>query len=294
MRVAITGGSGFIGGYLIQELLSQQCSVIALSRRPVTGTGHVQWLTGELGDLPTAKRLARSADAIVHAAVDRTGSFLDPIDNPLDYWHRNTTGSLQLIHEAANAGVSRFIFLSSGAVHDRVVGPLDEHHPMMPSTLYGAYKASVESLIHHYAACGRIVAANLRPTAVYGRADPIESSKWFDVTRDVVCGNDVTAIGGAKSVHAADVARAAWLLLSANEESISGQTFNCCDRMISEFEVASIAQSITGSKTKISGSAKQAKHEIDTRKIRSLGMKFGGTKLLGQTIADFVEYLRSR
>ncbi|MCA9136580.1 MAG: NAD-dependent epimerase/dehydratase family protein, partial [Planctomycetales bacterium] len=157
--------------------------------------------------------------------------------------------------------------------------------PMLPGTLYRACKAAVESLVHHYGVSGKICAASLRPTSIYGIADPIQQSKWFDIVDSIAKSQPVNAVGGSKSVHADDVAKAVMLLLEQCD-AIAGETYNCCDRMISDYEVATIAKRLTHSDSVIRGRTKTAKHEIDTTKIESLGMRFGGTELLEKTIAQ--------
>ncbi|MHC5539907.1 NAD-dependent epimerase/dehydratase family protein, partial [Singulisphaera rosea] len=87
--------------------------------------------------------------------------------------------------------------------------------------------------------------------------------------------------------HAADVARAAHLLLSA--EGIAGESYNGYDRYVSEFEVASIAKHLSGAKGAIIGSSPAPKHEIVTAKLRSLGMEFGGLPLLERTIQAILD-----
>lgn len=296
MRIAVTGGSGFVGRHLLSELLSQGHQVVALSRQPASSLPQLAglaWLKGELGNPTDARNLVDSADVVIHAALSRHGSsFLAAPDNPIAYWNENATGSLHLLEAARCSSVSRFIFLSSGAVHDRVVGPLDEDHPLRPSTLYGACKASVETLIHTYGRGDDLIASTLRPTVVYGEADPIADSRWFALVKQVISGEAVTATGGAKSVHASDIARAVTVLMDADPATIGGETFNCCDRMISEFEVATLARALCGSDAEIAGAPKQAKHEIDTAKLRALGMQFGGDKLLQRTVENFIAHLR--
>lgn len=302
MRVAITGGTGFLGRYLIGQLLDQGHQITAWFRssRPdalnsdTLNSPQIDWVPGQLGNAEDAERLVRSADAVVHAGLARSGaSFLDSGDDPLDYWNRNATGSLQLLDAASRCGAKKFIFVSSGAVHDHVLAdrPLDETHPLLPQTLYGACKASVETLVHHYGTSGQICSATVRPTAIYGVCDKIENSKWFDLVRRVCAGQDVHATGGSKAVHADDVAKAAILLIN-HDHSIAGETFNCCDRMISDFEVATLAQRISGSTSNISGQAKIAKHEIRTDKIQALGMRFGGDQRLQQTVEQLVAAMR--
>jgi hypothetical protein len=83
------------------------------------------------------------------------------------------------------------------------------------------------------------------------------------------------------------VARAAEILLTA--DGVAGQAYNCCDRYVSEFEVATIAQELTGSRAKIDGGPTSPKHQIVTSKLEALGMRFGGQALLRQTIGQLIE-----
>ena len=131
----------------------------------------------------------------------------------------------------------------------------------------------------------------LRPTGVYGVNSPIKASKWYDLIQRVVAGETVECRRGGKEVNALDVARAAVLLLDA--EQVSGEYFNCYDRYVSEFEVAQIANELAGGKADVVGQAKQPKHQIETGKLRSLGMEFGGDALLRETIAAIVAAVRS-
>jgi hypothetical protein len=85
------------------------------------------------------------------------------------------------------------------------------------------------------------------------------------------------------------VAKAVELLLHANPEKIAGQAFNCCDRYVAEQEVARIARELTGSRSEIADLNRGPKNQIDTGKLRSLGMTFGGEALLRQTVAELVE-----
>ncbi len=193
------------------------------------------------------------------------------------------------MESAVKHSVGRFVFISSGAVHDRIVPTrsLDETHPLWPSSIYGSYKASVETLVHAYGLSGKLDCCVIRPTAIYGVAERIEDSKWFSLVRDIVAERDVDASGGSKEVHAADVAKAVGLLLTTNQKT-SGETYNCSDRLISRYEVAEIAKRITASGSRIGGTRKTAKHAMETTKLQQLGMRFGGTSLLEDTIAKIV------
>ena len=132
MRVALTGGSGFVGRYLLREFRAAGFEVAALTRRSpdlLPQLPGVRWISGELGNLDDARHLVESADAVVHGGLHRQGkSFMDSADDPLGYWHRNATGSLNF---STLPSLPTRVALSSslrGAVHDRVVTELDENH----------------------------------------------------------------------------------------------------------------------------------------------------------------------
>ncbi|WP_158222833.1 NAD-dependent epimerase/dehydratase family protein [Rhodopirellula sp. MGV] len=287
MRIALTGATGFLGRHLIDELAPKHdLQAWHRGEKPPAAEAPVLWIMGQLGDATSTEALLRGVDAVIHSGLHRVGeSFLASGDDPIDYWNRNATGSLRLLEAARKANVKRFVFVSSGAVHDDVLPghPLDETHPARPNTLYGAYKASVETLVHHYGNSGEMSCVSVRPTSIYGIANPIEQSKWFDLARAVANGDSVSATGGSKCVHARDVAKACNLLLTTDAK-ISGEAFNCCDQMISDYRVATIAKEISGSSATINGPEKTAKNAIVTDKLEGLGMKFGGETLLRQTI----------
>jgi len=206
----------------------------------------------------------------------------------LEFVQKNLVGSLQLIEAARAAGVGRFVYISTCAVHDKILDdrPLDETHPLWPMSHYGAHKGAIEKFVHSYGFGHGYPICAVRPTGVYGAARPIESSKWFDLVQAVVRGEEVHCNRGGKEVHAADVAKAASLLLTA--EGITGEAYNCYDRYVSQYEVAEMAKEISGSSAKITGERTQPKHQIVTDKIRKLGMTFGGEPLLRQTIEQLV------
>ena len=66
-------------------------------------------------------------------------------------------------------------------------------------------------------------------------------------------GQTVDCHGGGKEVHAADMARAVEILLTA--EGIVGEVYNCYDGYVSDYEVATIAKQLSGSHSEIRGSA---------------------------------------
>ncbi|HIF31192.1 MAG TPA: NAD(P)-dependent oxidoreductase [Planctomycetaceae bacterium] len=298
MRVALTGATGFIGHYIATHLADQEYQ-LRCWHRPSSkreGFDHIsdlEWIDGDLGNPDSANSLVDGCDAVVHAALYRPGMGYGVEGDPIEFVHKNVLGTLELIEAARRAGVGRFIFISTCAVHERILDdrPLNEAHPLWPTSHYGAYKAAVEKFVHSYGLGHGYPICALRPTGVYGVARPIQNSKWCDLVSAVVRGDTVKCSRGGKEVHAADVAKAAGILLTA--DGIAGEAFNCYDRYISELDVATLAKELSGSTSPIVGEPMQPKHQIVTGKIRDLGMQFGGDEKLKQTIAELVEGARS-
>lgn len=300
MRIAVTGATGFLGRYLVQHFADAGHRLRAWYRPGSDRSGFepfahaLEWLPGQLGDPAATRELVRGVDAVVHAAVQWEGPRSrgrTSHGEPGAFLGVNLTGSLQLFQAAFEAGVSRCVFISTCAVHEVILDdrPLDETHPLWPTTHYGAHKAALEAFVHSYGLGQRWPICALRPTGIYGLAHPPEQSRWFDLVGRVVRGEAVESARGGKEVHAADVARAVELLLRVDAARMTGQSFNCYDMYVSEEQVARIAREMTGSASVISDTNRGPKHQIDTTKIRSLGMTFGGEALLRQTVAELVE-----
>jgi nucleoside-diphosphate-sugar epimerase len=303
MNIAVTGATGFLGRYIVADLAAQQHSLKCWHRATSDRTGldhverHVEWVEGSLGNREACDRLVHGCQALVHAALehDAFGRMAGRSFTPEMAMH-NITGSLQLFDAARVAGVERIVYISSCAVHDLILKdrPLDEAHPTWSATHYGAHKAAVEAFVHSMGWGEKYPICALRPTGIYGVNHPVEDSKWHDLIAAVVADSAAECKGGGKEVHAADVARAVSLLLRADPGRIAGEAFNCYDRYISEFEVATLAKGMVGGHAEIIGGPSQPKNQIETAKLCGLGFEFGGQALFEDTIRDLVGLIRSR
>jgi nucleoside-diphosphate-sugar epimerase len=300
MRIAITGATGFLGRYLVRRL-ADQGHHLRCWHRPGSDrsgfedqAGAIEWLAGSLGEEAATKELVRGMDAVVHAAVQwegprNRGRGTHGVASA--FFGVNLTGSLQLFQAAFEAGVPRFVFIATCAVHEVILSdrPLDETHPLWPTSHYGAHKAALEAFISSLGRGQGWPICSLRPTGIYGLNHPVQASRYYDLVGQVLRGEPVASPKGGKEVHATDVARAAELLLSADAKAIAGQAFNCYDRYVAEQDVARIAKDLTGSHSEILDLNRGPKHQIDTRKIRALGLTFGGDALLRRTVQELVE-----
>src|SRR5262249_35841562 len=137
----------------------------------------LEWLAGSLGDEAAVQQLVRGADAVVHAAVQWKGPRTrgrGSHGEPSVFLGVNLTGSLELFQAASEAGVLRFVFLSTWPVHEVILDarPLDEAHPLWPTSPYGAHKAALEAFVHSYGLGQGWPICALRPTGIYGLAHP--------------------------------------------------------------------------------------------------------------------------
>jgi nucleoside-diphosphate-sugar epimerase len=253
----------------------------------------IDWLEGGLGARAEADRLVHGVDAVVHAALQWEGSsFRASGEADLEgFLQANLMGTLHLFQAARAAGVAHFVFISTCAVHEVILPdrPLDETHPLWPTSHYGAHKAALEKFVHSYGLGAGWPICALRPTGVYGLARPARASRWYDLVGQVLRGEPIASARGGKEVHAADVARAVEVLLTAEKQAIAGQAFNCYDRYIADQEVARIAKKLSGSSSTIADLNRGPKNQIVTTKLRALGMEFGGEPLLRRTVAELVE-----
>ncbi len=296
MRVAITGGTGFLGRYIVRHLAEagDRCRCWFRDGSDRRGfeevENRIEWVPGDLSDERSMYELVRGCHAVVHAALFHPGGGFRGGEGDLPlFFERNVLGSIRLIEAARKADLPRFVFISTCAVHEIILPDrqLDETHPLWPTSHYGAHKAAIEMFVHSYGLGHRYDICALRPTGIYGLARPASASKWHRLIHAVARGEDVHSDRGGKEVHAADVAKAVGILLRA--DGVAGQAYNCYDMYITDRDVAQITKKLTGSKSMIESINQGPKHQIDTSKLRSLGMTFGGRPLLEQTVRELLE-----
>jgi len=296
MLIGVTGATGFLGRYIVKGLVEagHRCRCWARPDSDRTGfdgfESGIEWIDGDLASESSIAPLVGDADAVVHAALDRPGAGFRGAEGDLPaFVERNVLGTIRLMAAARAAAVKRFIFISTCAVHEVILDdrPLDEAHPLWPRSHYGAHKAAIEKFVHSYGLADGWDVCALRPTGIYGLAHPATDSKWFDLVRRVKQGETIASARGGKEVHAADVAQAVRVLLTA--DGIAGQAYNCYDLYVADQDVARIAKELTGSDGEIEELNDGPANQIDTTKLRALGVQFGGQVLLEQTVGELVE-----
>jgi nucleoside-diphosphate-sugar epimerase len=191
VRLAITGGTGFVGSHLLDAALAAGHSVGALTRRDQPPRERVDWIAGDLSSRDALEQLVRDADAVIHVA----GTINTP--NAAGFEEGNVAGTLAMLAAATAGGIHRFVHVSSLAARE----------PKL--SLYGASKQRAEELVHSSGLDWAIV----RPPAVYGPGD----KETLELFRMAKLGLMLMPPKGRVSViHADDLAR---LLLALADAS---------------------------------------------------------------------------
>ena len=160
MKLAITGGTGFIGSHFIEIALADGHSVRALTRRPQPERDGVTWIDGSLSDRESLRRLVDPCDAMVHIA-----GVLNARDRAT-FDAGNVEGTLNVLAASTAAGLHRIVHVSSLAAREPTL------------SMYGASKARAEELVERSGLDWAIV----RPPAVYGPGDR-ETLELFAMAR---------------------------------------------------------------------------------------------------------------
>lgn len=287
MKALVTGGTGQVGRYIVEELLQAGYAVTVAGRTPPANevfsmpVGFHEF-TLDAEDYPDT--LFDGVTCLVHAAFDhipgryRGGEGSDPER----FRARNLGGSMRLFEAAKRADVRHALFLSSRAVYDGLEPglPLSEEADLAPTSLYGEVKLRCEQAVA--ALIGPdFTTASLRLTGVYGDLRP---NKWDGLMTDYLAGRPVPVRAGSE-VHGRDMGRAVRLMLEAEASQVGGESFNVSDLVTDTRDILSIVKDARGCPHPLPAPAdKMAVAAMACGKIRALGWKPGGPVLLAQTV----------
>ncbi len=171
--VLVTGGAGFIGSHLCQELIKQGARVTVLDN---LSTGKLEnlalikndllFLQGSITDYAMCLKATNNVSVVFHAAAFI--SVPASLKNPLSCYETNVTGTTNLLEACRVQNVDRFVFSSSSAVYGNNEGICHEQTPCAPTSPYGFSKLLGEQYCRHYSAVFGLNTVSLRYFNVYG------------------------------------------------------------------------------------------------------------------------------
>jgi nucleoside-diphosphate-sugar epimerase len=180
MKLAlVTGGAGFIGSHLVEGLLARGVAVRVLDNF-ATGKreniadilDRIELLEGDVRNLTTVRTAMRKVDVVFHEAA--LPSVERSVKNPLESNDVNTTGTLNVLLAARDAGVARVVYAASSAAYGNAAD-LPKEESMMPDPLspYAVSKLAGEQYAKIFHQLYGLSTVSLRYFNVFGpRQDP--------------------------------------------------------------------------------------------------------------------------
>ena len=179
MRYLVTGGAGFIGSNIVDELVRRGHQVVVLDdlstgkEENLAGVrAKIELNTGNITNLAAVQAACRGADYVIHLAA-RT-SVPRSVEEPVETNHINVDGTLNVLVAARDARVKRFVYAaSSSAYGETETLPKTEGMPAAPISPYGVSKYVGELYAHVFGRVYELENASIRYFNVFGpRQDP--------------------------------------------------------------------------------------------------------------------------
>jgi len=267
MNILVTGGAGYVGSIVAEELLREAHQVIVLDNLE---QGHKQAVLPKtefiIADICNAQSLDDvfrqfHIDAVMHMAAETVIEY--SMTDPKRYFQNNVVGGINLLDTMLKHNVYKFIFSSSAAVYGEPQSiPIEEDHPKVPVNSYGESKLMFERILAWYGEAYGLKHISLRyfnaagASELSGEDHHPETHLIPNVLKAALNNNPVRVFGAdyrtkdgsciRDYVHVVDIARAHILALK-KLDSLCSRVYNMGNgEGYSNFEVVDIAKKVSG------------------------------------------------
>jgi len=280
MKVLVTGGAGYIGSVVTEELIKDGHDAIVYDS---LYKGHrnavdpaAKFVHADLADIDTLTRTLQDnqVDAVIHMAADSLVG--ESVVNPAKYYQNNLIASLGLLGAMQQSGVKRIVFSSTAATYgEPSKQPIEETDPTNPTNPYGETKLAFEHALRWYEVPYGIRYASLRYFNAAGASE--RCGEWHNPeshlipivlqvangTRDLVeiYGDDYPTRDRTcvrDYIHVIDLARAHVLALGALDKGSRIYNLGCGGEGYSVKEVIESARAVTGHKIPVKVAPRRA------------------------------------
>ncbi|GJL78942.1 MAG: hypothetical protein NPINA01_19310 [Nitrospinaceae bacterium] len=294
MNIALTGITGLVGSHLIKQLSAAgegTYNVKALIRENsivdhLKPYEDVDYIIGGLEDKESLAKLVEDAEVVIHLA-----HFPGPVQTADELVQVNVNGTFDLLEAAKKAKVKQFVFMSACAVFGEVLPavdethPMDEAHPVRPSSLYGAIKSSIESFCFSYFKGRAFDVTILRPVTVYGVRPQIDKSEWFQTVDYLATNYNVDLKGSTKYVSVDAVCQGVEKVLGNKETA--GKIYHLVDGHIQNLDLGQMIVDTIDSFGEVEGIMGEKGVPMSNEAAKSLGIEFKGQ----EGIKEYVKLL---
>lgn len=183
LNILVTGGAGFIGSNIVEELLKKRVKFVRILDNLVTGKmsniqflldkyENVEFMYGDISNLDTCKKAVKNIDVITNQAA--LGSVPRSVSDPLSSHTANVNGFLNILIAAKEEGIKRIVYASSSSVYgDNPSLPKVEENTGNVLSPYAATKAIDEIYAGVFTKCYEMECIGLRYFNIFGpRQDP--------------------------------------------------------------------------------------------------------------------------
>jgi len=233
----VTGGAGFIGSHMVDNLLAHGYRVRAVDNltsgresnlRHLVGNGDFAFEQADIRDLQPGHALFADVACVFHFAG--IGDIVPSIERPLDYMAVNVQGTAQVLECARHAGVRKLVYAASSSCYGLAATPTREDHPIAPQYPYALSKYMGEQACFHWHQVYRLPVNSIRIFNAYGtrvRTTGAYGAVFGVFFRQRLAGKPYTVVGDGSQrrdfLYVTDVAEAFRL---AAETSLTGRVWN--------------------------------------------------------------------